>query len=669
MDDYTPLSAYKSRVVGEVLSPSILHTDTETGAVSPDWFSAIRKRADFRFRYGNPGKPVYGFQSYWLRRMFGDSWASTPHNVAHPVYLYQSEDGSDSSPSPVAECILSYRNSGRIRCPSLNRLIELEQERLMRFESKVEKLYYRFAKRRYHLGLQRGKKQLRFDQQKEFVPPLYKPKYFDLFAGKPIKDCFPDRKWEMISPNPVYHAKVKGSGLVPISIKWEREDVPEGLETPVAWSGILPLSIRGGITGCPTLSVETYPVVRVAPNRPEKKVPAFDVSPSKVCRALESIAKEFRTEATSMPVAIIELLRDPPNFAAFARNAYQALKAGSKLGFGAVGFVVQLSTSFLRPSTSPIGNLADWLQGAKHLGGGLIRDFNEAARALSGADLERKFSVNDSVRSGLTIFKEGVFTTAGNLHKFRKLLAERGQVKTYHRIVDESSTQTRKTILLRDCAGPSWDRSPFPTNWEASHQHTVTGLDYCRRRALELSPFASRPIGQVVQTVWKEDRLTVCCAWDVFDALGNRYIDDVVANQLGCSALGLSLDPAVIWNLCPLTFLIDWCYNVGRAHSYFYSLSAGRPSFQYYWALVSRKSVTSTRWLPTRLVDTTRHSGVPLPESVVVSSTGTSWTSTEYTRMLIDPESYEGLGADWSLEKPSLAQTVTGLELLTRFLL
>lgn len=680
---YTPLSAYKESIQEELSSSEGILPRNETSDGSPGVSYVTNS---FRYRFKASRNRYTGVCSVVTSDSFRSPqapvsetwWQIKSYRSVLPIrFRYLAGDDVVAFPASQCSAILDQRSKGRRELPSFETLVKRELRRMALYYERQKLLFERWSSKPRFIPNRKGVGRvgtIKYKERKAFVPRPYIPKWVDFFQGKTVTPCYLSRGDLGIVPKVVSHRQTKGVPVSKFHLTWSHSQharimVPGQLKSGLEIDSYIRLNDMPTVE--PDLLDKSFFMNSAEysdhqiPVFPEKEGYIFQVDPVKVSMALESLFRDLNPRDLDLPVASVEYIRDTPDFLRFATNVYRAVRAVAYLPVKGGGRLAKAGLAIL--------GLHHGTKTIRAMSRGLLQDFLEAARVCSGADLERKFSVSDVVRDALALWKSQVFKEGGNLDRFLDVLKKRGVIQVQHRVIDRTSHMETKVVTLSDLLHPvtvggvNYRAPMFPPLVAEEKGHPSGSPSGEAARSLShICAFLDETVGSMVTSTETVDRLTVCSAWDFYDALGNRVIDDVVANGLGVQSLGLTLSTQTLWDLVPITFIIDWFYNIGEQHRYFYSLKPMSPTTQYYWAMVSRSEVRNVRWMPRNFMGTRADASYDMTQVCKFTSEPTSFQSRNYKRMHIDPQDYTNLGRDWRWKLPRWWQSLTGLEILFR---
>jgi hypothetical protein len=321
----------------------------------------------------------------------------------------------------------------------------------------------------------------------------------------------------------------------------------------------------------------------------------------------------------------------------------------------------------------------------KILNGTLVESrLGDLARALSGADLARKFGAEPAFTELSTYVNETTSKLVGAHEAFERWLKARNKHLTGHRQVGRNTVDTTQQVFGARSLLPYIPDASRVDVWDDSGREETTLSDgTSESRSLRFSDVRSLysnaasmgppgitgglPLLHLSQTVSERQKLTLFYSYDVYDIAGWELDDDELRRRWALDRLGLYADPTVLWDKIPFSFLIDWLINF-RPFIEQWSLRNIEPTYTVWGAMVSsveEKSITLTPQRFYRQYD--RGDAVVTFEGMCgIESDSRHFTFRRYRRQFVEPDPTWFGDAELSvrIKTPSWWKLLTAVELL-----
>lgn len=255
-------------------------------------------------------------------------------------------------------------------------------------------------------------------------------------------------------------------------------------------------------------------------------VPALDSS--KVGRAIARAMPQVR-EVVDLPLFLAEI-KDLP-------------KLVTQIG-GLVTAIPKYSAGLVKALKS--------LRGGSSLATVSSKAMNRAISDFSCADLARKFGFEQAVKDFLGI-ADGVFNTLEKLQKF---------IRNRNRILSKSVVIDRETVTTSTLAGMPRDR-------EVQDGSVVSNIPPDRlpsaitNRINGVMDVLSKKRPTLDETTTWTQRLCLQYGYDFTDQFGRSLGDTEALWRAFLDSFGIYVNPALLWELIPFSFVFDWFIRIG----------------------------------------------------------------------------------------------------------
>lgn len=321
------------------------------------------------------------------------------------------------------------------------------------------------------------------------------------------------------------------------------------------------------------------------------------------------------------------------------------------------------------------GRTAGKIPAVAHLVSG--RGVSDAAKWLSSQDLMNKFGLSD-----LDYFKNVYDALNAQLESVLKplfdALRDTKRPQIFHIRCGDSVEDSDLSMTLDEYL---WNAlSQFDPDWRKPKESSAP-WDLLSNPLMSLGELSGAQVRIRVRRKIKKV-LAVRVVTRLEDAWGQSVEQDEAVARYLLDVMGINFDPKYIWDLTPLSFLIDWVYNVGALLS-----DIGRlPNLSFRRRIVGAvltEKIVETH-TPVVHFDRDRDSGrdemdPPEPDmfrayewSIKGQIVGGSYTVKRFRRRIVSPDELLGLvGIRFSdyFTKACAFQFITGAELLAQAIL
>jgi hypothetical protein len=502
-------------------------------------------------------------------------------------------------------------------------------QRIRKREDQVERLNERIAQVRAKIENLENQS---FSPRHDWIPKVYTPRYYDFASQTALFPVSVPAKIKHTAPHPVDHIKYKAS-----------YNASNGVEAELNYQ-----YVNGSQTRTVSQSIvldNQVLIPGITSNWYIDRGGRFPYSSVDVESAARSIRWDIPQES-DLPVFLAEL-SDTEQTIASAIRLYQSVRH----------FRVKRK---IKSDSIRHYKVKTWKE-----------SFGELAKALSGADLSRKFAVDPGVDEAMTMVKATIESQVKQWKVLDRWLKNRGKVLSTHRNVGDVTTETNirewpysSLWSLQSISWPQgqgsytneWE-SDYPPEYEdqkgkeVSEMPVMDILDYIHSDGR--SYFGQRPLLRNVNMYRKQDRLTVWYSYDAYDIFGWDLDDDEIRRRALLDRLGIFLDAKKVWELVPLSFVIDWFTNASQLLGKL-SLRNLNPTYTIYGSMLSRKE----DWIHTLQSVT--------PEVSLPSDQVPRMAVSRYRRQFIsiDPQwVQEGKQITVRWKSPSWWQLITAIEM------
>lgn len=395
-----------------------------------------------------------------------------------------------------------------------------------------------------------------------FRPRPYTPKWINPIQGVVAKTATISHSYPTIVPLPVTHKRVRWTK--PIGVMNVNASYSEAYQSG---DGVLNQSFTLG-GGIPlSLACEAPDSINVWPSHFECDTEAPIYDGAKLGHAIQSMIPTV-DKLVDIPLALYELgdmvrlLTDLERIAHSLRNAFRSYGEGHSEG-----------------------------------------PLPELFMSMCGADLMRKFGIDPTIRDGMKALK-GVLDRLGEVDRIvDRLLSDRGKVRSYNRVFDDSVVTTETPVLWK-----AWVEQNIPEQHFTvapgpylpfSDDHALAALKN-RFKACILDKCAGEvKFTQTVVTTW---RVTAHFSYVLVDLSGRALSDEEIRSKVMLDRFGLGWNPEALWDAVPFSFVVDWFLNIGDIIDHYAAVKGIRPVVSMHNVILSRKTRTLLT-LPSRTIN------------------------------------------------------------------